>query len=85
MPRQKIIDSTEELERMEKAGYAEFTRVKIFGLSKDRLTATILTLYPAKITDQIILALTDQGSTELVSPDIPKDKWVYDVSRLTFN
>ena len=68
---------------LEQAGVQEFSKVVIFGLTKERTMAAVLPLSRAKVTEQVILNLTDQGTAELVSPDIAKDKWVFDVSRLT--
>jgi hypothetical protein len=69
----------------EKVGYTEFTRVVIIGLNKAGTNAVILPLFRSKITDQMIITISAEGTAEVVGPDIPKDKWVYKVSRMTIS
>jgi hypothetical protein len=68
---------------LEQAGVPEFSKVAIFGLTKERTNAEILTLSREKVNEQVVLDLAGQSKAKLASPDIPYEKWVYDVNRLT--
>jgi len=68
---------------LEQAGVQEFSKVQIFGMTEDRTNAAILTLSRAKVNEQVVFDITGQGKPTLAGPDIPNEKWVFDVNRLT--
>ena len=64
------------------AGIGEFNEVTIIGLSRGRVASAELVLSRSQINGQVILDITNRGTTKLTSPDIPSNNWIIDVSEL---
>ncbi len=67
---------------LELAGIGEFSEVTVIGLSKGRVASAELVLSRSQINEQVILDITNRGTTKLASPDIPSSNWIIDVSEL---
>ncbi len=67
---------------LKRAGITNFTRITVVGLQRGRSHSALLPLDRAKVTDRVILSVNKRGKTKLVSPDIPSELWIVDVSEL---
>lgn len=63
-----------------KAGVTGYTQVEIIGPGTD--DSGHLILQRASITSDVLLAVSNRGTVKVTSPNIPKDKWVRDVTEL---
>ncbi|MBI2919204.1 MAG: hypothetical protein HYY01_14615 [Chloroflexi bacterium] len=71
------------LDALKLAGVQDFVKLTVSGFSPGRRGPAQLVLARAEVNDQVILDFTNKGTVKLTGPDIPNDKWVLDVARLT--
>lgn len=67
---------------LELAGITEFDEVTVVGLTKGRIASAELALSRNEIDDEVILDITNRGTTKLAGRDIPSNDWIIDVSEL---
>lgn len=64
------------VEVLRKAGVDEFNQVTLAG------NGASLTLTREQVTSEVILDLTNRGTVKLAAPNVPKNDWVKDITRI---
>lgn len=64
------------IEVLRKAGVGEFKQVTLMG------DGAPLTLTREQVTSEVILDLTNRGTVKLAAPNVPKNDWVKDITRI---
>ena len=64
------------------AGVQNFSKITATGMTQGRIAEAVLTLTRNEINDQVILDITNSGTTKLCGPDIEFANWIRDVNKL---
>jgi len=67
---------------LQSVGIDDFEEVTVAGLSKGRIAEAEITLTRSQVNEQVVLDITNSGTSKLASPDIPSNDWIIDVDEL---
>jgi len=67
---------------LELAGIEDFSELTAYGLSKGRIAEAEITLSRNQVHDEVILDITNRGTSKLAASDIPSDDWIIDVEEI---
>jgi hypothetical protein len=70
------------LSALELAGVTNFSQLTATGMTQGRIAEAVLTLTRDEIDDEVILDITNSGTTKLCGPNISFDAWIRDVNKL---
>ena len=64
------------------AGIQNFSQITATGMTQGRIAEAVLILNRSEIDDEVLLDITNLGTTKLCGPNISFDKWIRDVNKL---
>lgn len=64
------------------ANITSFSQITATGLTQGRIAEAVLTLNRSEIDDQVILDITNSGTSKLCGPNISFDSWIRDINKL---
>jgi len=67
---------------LQSVGIEDFDEVTAAGLSRGRIAEAEITLTRSQVNEQVVLDITNSGTSKLASPDIPSNDWIIDVDEL---